>query len=75
MLRQIKNKVFQCLRGKKGQGLTEYAVILGIVVLIGTAIAGSDSFQTKVINLYDNVGTSLGNLGHSVSSAEWATNK
>lgn len=72
MLRQIKNKVFQCLRGKKGQGLTEYAVILGIVVLIGTAVAGSDSFQTKVIDLYDNVGAALGNLGSTVGSADWA---
>lgn len=71
MLRRIN----QFFKNKKGQGLTEYAVILGIVVIIGTTIAGTDSFQSKIKDLYDNVGGSLDKLGTTVSSGNWGSTK
>lgn len=67
MLRKIK----QLFKNKKGQGLTEYAVILGIVVLIGSTIAANDSFKSSITSLYQTVGKSLGSLGDQVHDLNW----
>lgn len=67
MLRKIK----QLFKNKKGQGLTEYAVILGIVVLIGSTIAANDNFKESITGLYQTVGNSLDSLGTQVSSVNW----
>lgn len=61
-----KAKVQQCFRGIKGQGLTEYAVILGIVVLIAIAIQQGDGFSAQVEALYTNVGLKLQELATDV---------
>lgn len=38
MFQRVQLKISQCLRHRKGQGLTEYAVILSIVVAVALAI-------------------------------------
>lgn len=67
MLRKIK----QLFKNKKGQGLTEYAVILGIVVLIGSTIAANDNFKSSITSLYQTVGKSLNTLGGEVGNLKW----
>lgn len=67
-------KINQFFKNKKGQGLTEYAVILGIVVLIGSTIAANEQFRGKITGLYTQVGTSLGLLGTQVhdNASNWS---
>lgn len=64
-------KINQLFKNKKGQGLTEYAVILGIVVLIGSTIAANDNFKSSITSLYQTVGNSLDSLGTQVGKLEW----
>lgn len=42
---------------EKGQGMVEYAVVVGIVVAIGVVVASSDkaSIAKSIHNLYTNV--------------------
>lgn len=51
--------------GKKGQGLTEYAIILLLVVLIGVAIytgTGVANIKAQITNLYSIIGTDLSTI-------------
>ena len=52
---QLMNRYF----GKKGQGLTEYAIILLLVVLIGVTIYTTNGLQDKISGIYSAVGTNL----------------
>lgn len=45
--------------GKKGQGLTEYAIILLLVVLIGITIYSTNHLQDKIQAIYTQIGTHL----------------
>ncbi|SEA14772.1 Flp family type IVb pilin [Selenomonas ruminantium] len=41
--------------GEKAQGLVEYALLLAFIVVVGAAVAGSDSIQSHVSNIFTNV--------------------
>lgn len=43
--------------GKKGQGLTEYAIILLMVVLIAVVIWQGNGLKSMITGIYQNIGT------------------
>ena len=45
--------------GVKGQGLTEYAIILLLVVLIGVVIFSTSSLKSQITGLYSTITTDL----------------
>lgn len=49
--------------GEKGQGMVEYAVILGIVVAIAVVLASSDGLKGSVTNLFNSSTTEINNIG------------
>lgn len=42
--------------GKKGQGLTEYAIILLMVVLIAVVIWQGNGLKSMITGIYQNIG-------------------
>lgn len=48
--------------GKKGQGLTEYAIILLLVVLIGVTIYNTSSLKDTITSIYSTINTDLGSI-------------
>lgn len=49
--------------GEKGQGMVEYAVILGIVVAIAVVLASSDGLKGSVTNLFNSSTNEINNIG------------
>lgn len=43
--------------GKKGQGLTEYAIILLMVVLIAVVVWQGNGLKSMITGIYQNIGT------------------
>lgn len=48
--------------GKKGQGLTEYAIILLMVVLIAVVIWQGNGLKSMITGIYQNIGTQSTNF-------------
>ena len=51
--------------GKKGQGLTEYAIILLLVVLIGITIYSTSSLSGKINAIYTQIGNDLSTMSRN----------
>lgn len=48
--------------GKKGQGLTEYAIVLLLVVLVGAVIWGTSGIKESLDTMYTNINTTLSSI-------------
>ena len=55
--------VFHKYFGVKGQGLTEYAIILLLVVLIGVTLFSTSSLKAQITGLYTTITTDLSGVG------------
>ena len=51
--------------GEKGQGLTEYAIILLLVVLIGIAIWNNFNIKASLALIYSKIGSDLSSIANS----------
>jgi Flp pilus assembly pilin Flp len=54
--------------GKKGQGLTEYAIVLLLVVLIGVTIWSTTGIKASLSSMYTNINTGVSNINSAATS-------
>lgn len=55
--------------GEKGQGLTEYAIILLLVVIIGLLIYTQSGLKGQIQGLYSTIGTNLSTLENTSTAS------
>lgn len=51
--------------GEKGQGLTEYAIILLLVVIIGMIVWFNFGIKDQISTIYSKIGTDLKSIANS----------
>ncbi|MBR4643361.1 MAG: hypothetical protein IKO74_11700 [Selenomonadaceae bacterium] len=67
MLQKIQKKIQELIK-EKGQGLVEYALILGLVAVIAVALFQSGGLKSKINQSTTDVGNELEAI-HSVASS------
>lgn len=55
--------------GEKGQGLTEYAIILLLVVLIGVMIWFTLDIKGSLSTIYSKIGSDLSSISNSAANS------
>ena len=68
MLKKIR-EFFQKKDSEKGQGVVEYALLLGFVALVALVLFKEDGLNTKVEQNIDAVGGTLGAMSDAVTGA------
>lgn len=61
-----KAKLQQYCGNERGQGLTEYAAILAIVVIIAVLVTGDNGFQQAITTMYSKIATKLGVINTNI---------
>ena len=59
-LQQVSANVAATLRSQQGQGTTEYAILVGVLVVI--AIIAIVSFRGRIQELWDAIANGIGSL-------------
>ena len=54
--------------GQKGQGMVEYAVVVGVVVAAGLVLAGNNGFGTNLQALFNGLTTKAATVGQSAAT-------
>lgn len=57
-----KAKMQQYCGNERGQGLTEYAAVLAVVVVIAALVMSNDGFTASISGLFTTVATKIGAL-------------
>lgn len=50
----------RCLRDRRGQGTTEYAILVGVIVVI--AIIAIVAFRQKLVDLWEAISSAMASL-------------
>ena len=56
--------------GEKGQGLTEYAIILLLVVLIGSMVWFTFDIRGSLSTIYSKISSDLSSIAHSAANVK-----
>lgn len=59
----LMGKVQRHCGNERGQGLTEYAAVLAVVVIIAGLVVGDGNFTESVASLYSDVTEAISGLG------------
>ena len=49
--------------GQKGQGMVEYAIVVGVVIAAGVALTANGGFSNGVVTMFNNLTTRAGAVG------------